>query len=256
MKALAALAFCAAFLLLPFLIGAQEPPAKPSAEPQRVFLIGNSLTWDTLPSKLDGPVAWHVDCGKSLPYIFEHPAKPCVGSSTIWTNALQKRTFDVISLQPHYGATLAENVTVISTWAELQPDAALLIHSGWARSVDRAREWESKRRKGPVVHSRAWFDALVADLQEAFPERSIKQTHAQDLLALVENDIQAGKAPLNEIAELYRDAIHMRNESGRYLMHNSMRQALGQPRSNAGLKVAPKMKAYLDSVLDRHKNAD
>jgi len=246
----------AAFLFLSFLLGAQEPPSKESTEKQRVFLIGNSLTWDTLPGKLDGPVAWHVDCGKPLSYIFEHPAKPCVGSSTIWTNALHQKTFDVISVQPHYRSTLAQNVEVISTWAELQPEADLLIHSGWAFSVDRAREWESKRVKGPAIHSRAWFGGLVAALQKKFPERTIKQTHAQDLLALVEQDIQAGKAPLNEIAELYRDAIHMANESGRYLMHNAMRHALGQPRSTAGLKVAPEMKTYLDSVLDRHEKSE
>ena len=31
-----------------------------------VFLIGNSLTWDTVPSQLGPEVKWHVDCGKSL----------------------------------------------------------------------------------------------------------------------------------------------------------------------------------------------
>ncbi|MEZ5950923.1 MAG: hypothetical protein R3C12_17255 [Planctomycetaceae bacterium] len=37
-------------------------------------------------------------------------------------------------------------------------------------------------------------------------------------------------APLRNIEEMYRDAIHMQIGPGRYLMHNRMRQVLGQPR--------------------------
>ena len=37
------------------------------------FLIGNSLTWDTVSSRLDGDVQWHVECGVSLPHIFKAP---------------------------------------------------------------------------------------------------------------------------------------------------------------------------------------
>jgi len=31
------------------------------------YLIGNSLTWDTVPPLLSGDVQWHVDCGVNLP---------------------------------------------------------------------------------------------------------------------------------------------------------------------------------------------
>ena len=51
------------------------------------YTIGNSLTQDTVPAKLDGDVQWHVDCGKSLPYIYENPGKPCVANSTLWPDA-------------------------------------------------------------------------------------------------------------------------------------------------------------------------
>jgi hypothetical protein len=40
------------------------------------FLIGNSLSWETVPSKLGWDTQWHVDCGKSLPLIFENSRKP------------------------------------------------------------------------------------------------------------------------------------------------------------------------------------
>ncbi|MCA8989232.1 MAG: right-handed parallel beta-helix repeat-containing protein, partial [Planctomycetaceae bacterium] len=39
---------------------------------KRIYLIGNSLTWDTIPSLLDEAAEWHVDCGKPLPYIHAH----------------------------------------------------------------------------------------------------------------------------------------------------------------------------------------
>ena len=52
----------------------------------------------------------------------------------------------------------------------------------------------------------------------------------------------------------YRDAIHMNVVTGRYLVHNAMRHALDQPRSQEGFnKLDPKMKKYLDSVLDTLK---
>ena len=41
------------------------------------------------------------------------------------------------------------------------------------------------------------------------------------------------------------------HERGRYLMHNAMRHALGQPRSDKGFeKIDPKLKKYLNGVLD------
>jgi hypothetical protein len=89
------------------------------------YLIGNSLTWDTVPSLLDGDVQWHVDCGKSLPYIYAHPEMPCVKNSTLWPQALKEKQYDLISVQPHYGSTLAEDADTISKWVEMQPKARL-----------------------------------------------------------------------------------------------------------------------------------
>ena len=73
-----------------------------------------------------------------------------------------------------------------------------------------------------------------------------------DILKQVDDDIMAGTAPMKDVTELYRDAIHMNVITGRYLMHNAMRHALGLPRSAAGFsKLKPEMKRWLDSVLDR-----
>lgn len=219
-------------------------------KPTSYYLIGNSLTWDTVPSKLDGDVQWHVDCGKSLPFIFENPENPCVKSSSLWPQALKDKQYDIISVQTHYGATLDEDAAVISKWLEMQPKAVFVIHTGWARSATRADEYAKQDASGPMAHSPAYVQALLIRLREQHPDREFRQTHAIDLLAKIADDISAQKAPIQDVAELHRDAIHMKLDSGRYLMHNAMRHALGQPKSDAGFETLDtEMMDYLDSVL-------
>lgn len=220
-------------------------------ETRSFYLVGNSLTQDTVPSRLDGDTQWHVDCGKSLPFIYENPEKPCVKNSTIWPEALTAKQYDLISLQVHYGGTLETDAAVISEFVGMQPKAVFVIHSGWARAVSRAEEYARTDATGKMAHSPAYLDALVAMLRKVHPDREFRQTRAQDLLAKIADDIEAGKAPFSKIEELYRDAIHLDTITGRYLMHNAMRHALGQKRSVAGFEaIAPTIKAYLDGVLD------
>jgi hypothetical protein len=84
-----------------------------------------------------------------------------------------------------------------------------------------------------------------------YPDREIRCTRAQDLLDQVARDIESGEAPFQEIEEVYRDAIHMNVVTGRYLMHNAMRHAMGQPRSVKGFeKIPSEVKSYFDAVLD------
>jgi hypothetical protein len=233
-----------------FSIGIAAEPETPT----KFFLIGNSLTWDTVPPNLDGDTQWHVDCGKPLPYIFANPDEPCVKTSTLWPKALAEKQYDVIALQVHYGSTLGEDAATISEIITKQPDAVIVIHTGWARHAERAEEWEIKSGAvdAPMQHHIAYFDALLATLREAHPDRSFSRTRAMDMLQQVVEDVKTGKEPIASVDELYRDKVHMNVATGRYLMHNAMRHALGQPRSANGFaKLEPEMKKYLDSVLDR-----
>lgn len=217
-----------------------------------IFLIGNSLTWDTVPSLLDGDVQWHVDCGKSLPYIHEHPEMPCVKNSTNWPEALKTKTYDLLSIQPHYGSTLEEDLEVIESWMKLQPGAVVVLHSGWARSASRAEEYASEEKGGAMKHSQAYLGTLLAKLRERHPSREFRMTRATDLLEWIDVDIREGKAPFAKLEDLYRDAIHMNVVTGRYLMHNAMRKALGLPVSAKGFeKLDPALKKYFDEVLSR-----
>ena len=217
------------------------------------YVIGNSLTWDTMPGQLDGDTQWHVDCGKSLPYIFENPDKPCVKTSTLWPSALKDKQYDVISVQPHYGSTLEQDATVISEWMAMQPKAEFVIHTGWARVAERVEETASTEAGGEMAHSTAYIEALIDLLKRTHPQRTIRRTFAMDALEVIAADIEAGKAPFAEVAEVHRDAIHV-NTSGRYMMHNLMRQGLGQKPSAAGFdSVGPSIRTYLNTVLERLK---
>lgn len=222
---------------------------------QRVFLIGNSLTWDTVPTRLDGHVKFHVDCGKSLPYIVANPEAPCVKTSSLWPDTLPKEEFDVLCLQVHYGATLGEDIKAIGELIKHQPAAVVVIHSGWARSAERDAEWNGGTEVNDatkMVHCASYYDQLLKTLTEKYPTRKFRRTYAADALQVVQDDIDSKKAPVSKLTELYRDKIHMNLVTGRYLMHNAMRQAIGQPKSQAGFaKLSAEMQTYLDTVLDR-----
>ena len=222
------------------------------AAQKSLFLIGNSLTWDTVPSKLDGNVHWHVDCGKSLIHIRHHPERPCVPTSRLWPDAFQTQEFDFISFQPHYGTTLDEDVDTISDWMATQPTAIVIIHTGWARDADLPSEWQSDGNDRRMIHSPAYFDALTRELQSRFPNRKFRSTGAMNVLWSIEQDIRRGEAPFQDRSELYRDAIHMTTTAGRFLMHNLMRQMLGQPIREDWDGVSSEQKAYLISKLAEH----
>ncbi|MDA1012964.1 MAG: hypothetical protein O3A00_00755 [Planctomycetota bacterium] len=214
------------------------------------FLIGNSLTWDTIPSLLDGDVQWHVACGKSLPFIDAHPEMPCVKSSTLWPQAFKQKQYDVVSVQPHYGSTLQQDVATISKWMTLQPRAVFVIHSGWAHHASREEEFANDDPNATMQHSPAYFRALTAELRRLHPGRQLRQARAIQLLAKIAEDMQGQRAAFQAVTDLHRDPIHMKHETGKYLMHNAMRIALGQPLSSKGFdQVDSQVKAYLTGVL-------
>lgn len=214
------------------------------------YLIGNSLTWDTSPRLLNGDVQWHVDCGVPLPFIYANPDKPCVKESTLWPTALRDKQYDFISVQPHYGSTLTQDVETISAWMKLQPKAVFIIHSGWAWHSKLADEFASYGSPEHMTHSPVYIRALISELRKLHPGRELRQTFAQNLLASIAEDISAKNAPLKNVAELYRDDIHLTHSHGKYLAHNAMRHAMGQPFSHVGFeKLDPEVKKYLDGVL-------
>ena len=159
--------------------------AEAAKDTRSYYLIGNSLTWDTVPGWMDGDVQWHVDCGKSLPFIYENPDEPCVKTSTLWPKALVAKQYDVVSMQSHYGATLQEDVDTISKWVDMQSKAEFVIHTGWAHHEKRAAEYASKNISSTMQHSPKYINALLDRLRKKYPGREFRQTYAIDLLAKI-----------------------------------------------------------------------
>lgn len=243
---------CLAILVLPVLsASAQSEPSPQTTQSSNIYLIGNSLTWDTLPGLLDGNVMWHVDCGKNLKYIAEHPAKPCVKTSVPWTEALKSQKFDTLCVQPFIGTTLEEDVELISRWLDMQPFTTLVIHTGWYphRELQAATaETSPAETNGPSArstHTPEYFVSLQQMLSAKYPELQIRSTGAMDTLEEISADIEKQAAPLTSISQLYRDDIHMKTQSGRFLMHNLMRAALGQKVSEQGFQVDEPLRSYL-----------
>ena len=100
-----------------------------------------------------------------------------------------------------------------------------------------------------MTHSPEYISQLLTKLRKTFPTREFRCTRTTELLDRVASDIKKGRAPLKRVEDLYRDAIHMKVDSGRYLMHNAMRVALDQPLSGQGFKIDPKVKNYFDALL-------
>ena len=224
--------------------------ALPLAEPPSVYLIGNSLTNDTQPERLDAGPEFHIDCGKSLPYIEENSEQPCKKDSRLWPDALANGRYDVVSMQTHYGSTMAGDVAAISRWIAMQPQARVVLHTGWAKSAQFDEERASTDTSGKMVHSLAWFEELQRQLEAAHPDRTFTRTRCCEALWKIADEAVAGDAPIDSIEELYRDAIHLDLGAGRYLMHNLMRLAVGQqPIAEWERPIEPELKTYLDEQI-------
>lgn len=226
------------------LIGGFQLHASPT-----VYTIGNSLTWDTIPSWY--ATDHHIYCGQNLSYIYANPAGECV-SSTRWTSAFTDNEYDFVTVQPYNGTTLSQDVEIISTWMDLEPGAVFVVHSGWAQSSVHSTAYNAGFSNN-MVHSPEYFEALINELSRLHPGREIRFNPAIEVLELINQDAKNGIGPFTALADVYRDAHHMTAGSagaGRYLMHNLMRQTLGLATNTNGFESVPATTmSYLDDKI-------
>lgn len=212
----------------------------------QIYQIGNSLSWDTVPELRDGNNDWHIYCNKNLQFIFDNPDAHCVNSSIPWTDALFDNTYDYVIVQPFAGTSLDQDVAIISTWMQLQPGATFVIHPGWSAFANFPSMYVMDNTDNQMRPSPAYINSLIAALPE---DRTVLNTRSHDILYSVFQDIQAGVGPYDSLSDLYRDNIHMTFSEGRYLMHNSVRKALGQPLSSDGFNIESSIATYLNNKI-------
>ncbi len=198
-----------------------------------LYLVGNSLTADALIHGFDGPTQigtteWYIDCGRNLQYIRDNEsAATCVGSSRLWSDALANASYDFISFQPYTGTTLSQDVANIHSWMGQQPDASVIIHTGWA-PLSRFSATQNGGFDGTnMTPSPEYFAALISSLQALNPGRSILSSRVNDAMESIRLDIANGDGPYSNFAQLYRDDLHL-SLAGQYLAHHSIREIIGQ----------------------------
>jgi len=156
------------------------------SEPLRLYQIGNSHTWDSMPRNgfpflvedagLRLVNGWHIECGEPLTYISQNPDEVCIPPSVFgtWPTALAENQWDVVTLQTHVQSTGAEELaaiqTIVSTIPEDYPTRILLYvnwphingrayHDGWAI------RYQSEDQE--VIQSFAYFVWLRRAMHEA-----------------------------------------------------------------------------------------
>jgi hypothetical protein len=230
-----------------------------SAARAEVFALGSSYSWDGRPAALDGAPQWHIDCGKSLLYIFENPDFPCVANSTNWPTAFGESSFDYISFQPvdDVGITQQSDIDTISLWMWLQRDAVVVLHPTWPIPFFWEEEFHASG-DGHVLVNRtgSYHWNLAAKLAIAHPDRVIISDRVNEMLDTIYHHIEIGIGPLDDFRDMFRDfSGHASQDYGQYLLHNALRQAFGQETgvdsSDLGVED-PAVREYLDLVVQFH----
>jgi len=213
-----------------------------------VAMIGNSLTADIRPDLLGADRALY--CNQNLEFAFHNPDSTCTTAAQPWPQMLAERQYSFVTVQPFYGTTLKQDVTVIAHWMALQPRSVFVIHTGWTWHTLHADAYQTD--EGYVMsHAPGYFERLRDDLKDEHPNRVILINPALQALEAIRLDILAGVGPFTAFDQLYRDQIHMTKTEGRYLQHNLMRRTLGMPRSVAGFESVPDAHMqYLNNVID------
>ncbi|MFT5128396.1 MAG: hypothetical protein ACI8W8_002006, partial [Rhodothermales bacterium] len=206
-----------------------------AAEPILSYHIGNSLTWDLQPTgiveiatqrQLKQRVGYHIECGKPLPYIWANPDSTCVepvAEFGRFRQALTQHQWNVVTIQPHNGGTLAKDVQVITDIIALVDDAKtrFVIHCAWPgnHGKDYASAWLQDLPDAdntPTTHCRRYFEHLMRRVRAA-TKADVAILPAGEVLYQLDRKLRA--APLGELRSgesLYRDLVHLKTDVGRF----------------------------------------
>ena len=215
---------------------------------KQVMCIGNSLTADCEPSYLESS-DHHVYSGQNLDTIYNNPDD--ITGGTNWDVALAANTYDYLLLQPYNGTTQSEDIAVIESWMALQPDAIIVIHTGWPTLTNFLSDYHITYTPDNLMTiSPSYMTQLVAELEDRNPTRTFISTNVIEHLYSIWYHSPVG--PFDEIDDLYRDDPHLTLQAGRYLAHNLTRKAIGQSypaNPSDHFTLTADEKTYLDRLI-------
>ena len=211
------------------------------------YHIGNSLTWDGQPVKvqemsasqgIDHSEGHHIRTGSSLPTIFNDT--PCSGTCIIGDEygefdvALPNNHFDVVFMQPHHNSTLGDDQTIIGQMINMSLGAdRYVIYGTWPHTnagADYQAAWDAPITNTPsqalssTTRRRAYFTTLTDNVRDAFPNKEIHLLPLGDILYRLDQIIKADAFPdpsYTDAFDFYDDEQHLTN-TGRWIAANAL----------------------------------
>jgi hypothetical protein len=218
------------------------------------FFIGNSLMQDATGGyyALSPPKTVHAQIwgSQTLPGAYANP------SSTIaqrWDVSLNANQYDALVVQPYFPSTLGADKAVINEWLELQPDAVLVLHTGWPKRSIFEPTVHGTFDGSTMVQNRLYIDALKAELSLDHPDLEIRVNDATAALDLIFHDIENGTSIYTDFGVMWRDDLHMSIGRGTYLQNAMMAKTLGwtPPPARVWPTLTQADVDYLDGVVSR-----
>jgi poly(3-hydroxybutyrate) depolymerase len=203
------------------------------------YHIGNSLTWDLQPTGIaqlsaqrgiKHRVGYHICCGKPLKHIWANPEDTCVKPVADFGRlrpALSTHAWDVVTIQPYKGATLGDDVRVITeviTLTRQNPANAktrFVVHCAWPgeHGKDYAKQWlkaVSDDPSTPTVQARQYFEHVLKRVR-ANVDVPVEMVPAGEVLYVLDQKLRATPLPgLSSATDLYRDQVHLKTDVGRF----------------------------------------
>ncbi|HEX8340274.1 MAG TPA: hypothetical protein VF624_05135 [Tepidisphaeraceae bacterium] len=213
----------------------------PSAPAASTFYVGNSLTIDASPTRIDalndtigtgGAFDWHIKCGSGLDSIYTTPEEVCLGSMYgygKWNQALPNNEWDRVSLEPFYDSLDAttgaparvRQFIAASQSAGKNAKTDYFIYSAWPSTagIDYADTWTKPYDANDIntMMTRDSTRQIMASLRSepALAGRTFLVPVGEVYFAL-DAKMRRGEIPgFSSAADLYRDAFHA-NAAGSY----------------------------------------
>ena len=214
-----------------------------TAEPLTSYHIGNSLTNDMQPYGVaamanehgfNASAGQHIHNSASLATIWNNPAgasgaRPFPDPAA-YDVALPDYTWDAVTLQPHssQGSTLGQDEEMILNFIDLtrtrpaNVDTRFYIYATWPsqnlgayQSVwtqDIADEDDTR-----TVQSRQYYTHLIERVR-ARTDATVLMIPAGEVLYELDRRFRDSAVPeADDVTDLYRDQLHLRDESGRFV---------------------------------------
>lgn len=225
--------------------GTNRSPAAgaPEAKPLRVYLIGNSLTYNVFQNpdttSFMNERGHRFDYGMDISWgspLWRLWAQPTTGTATTepfgyYAQALTQYQWDAITLQPYSSqldgekGDIAAAVRFIEYARKKSPDAQFYIYQDWPSKDKEGFDFSAKwlrectdGKSGWGLHSRDYCEKLLRGIREAVPDlkKPLLVIPGGDLLCELDRRMKAGQVPgYHDVGELYVDNIHF-NAVGDY----------------------------------------